>query len=78
MKAVVISRPGSPAVLEIGDAAKPEPRPGSIRVRVRACYNVVVCIQRHQVYHKRFPAWSTRERWTHWGTVSEAWYQVTG
>ena len=35
MRAVVITRPGPPDVLEIQDRPKPEPGPGQIRVRVR-------------------------------------------
>jgi NADPH2:quinone reductase len=36
MKAVIITRPGGPEVLEIQERAKPEPGVGQIRVRVRA------------------------------------------
>src|SRR5690606_30172027 len=35
MRAVVITRPGGPEVLEIGEREVPEPGPGQIRVRVR-------------------------------------------
>lgn len=35
MRAVVITRPGPPDVLEIQDRTRPEPGPGQIRVRVR-------------------------------------------
>lgn len=51
MRAVVISRPGSPAVLEIRDAAKPGPGPGCIRVRVRAfAVNRADLLQRRGLY----------------------------
>ena len=36
MKAVVITRPGGPEVLEIQHRAAPEPAPSEIRVRVAA------------------------------------------
>ncbi|HMJ19175.1 MAG TPA: NAD(P)H-quinone oxidoreductase [Gemmatimonadaceae bacterium] len=36
MKAIIITRPGGPEVLEIQDRPKPEPGVGQIRVRVRA------------------------------------------
>lgn len=36
MRAVVITRPGGPEVLELQNRPAPEPRPGEIRVRVRA------------------------------------------
>ncbi len=36
MKAVIITRPGGPEVLEVQERAKPEPGVGQIRVRVRA------------------------------------------
>ena len=36
MKAVIITRPGGPEVLEIQERSKPEPGVGQIRVRVRA------------------------------------------
>lgn len=36
MKAVVITEPGPPDVLRVGDAPDPEPGPGEIRVRVAA------------------------------------------
>src|SRR5205823_13446090 len=36
MKAVIITRPGGPEVLEIQDRPKPEPSLGQIRVRVTA------------------------------------------
>src|SRR2546423_12866153 len=36
MKAVVITRPGGPEVLEIQERSKPDPGLGQIRVRVRA------------------------------------------
>lgn len=36
MKAIVISRPGAPEVLELRDVPAPEPGPGEVLVRVRA------------------------------------------
>ena len=36
MRALYITRHGGPQVLEVRDAADPEPRPGEVRVRVRA------------------------------------------
>ncbi|HWL40859.1 MAG TPA: NAD(P)H-quinone oxidoreductase [Gemmatimonadaceae bacterium] len=36
MKAIIITRPGGPEVLEIQERPKPEPAPDQIRVRVRA------------------------------------------
>jgi NADPH:quinone reductase len=36
MRAVVITQPGDPAVLQIGDVATPQPGPNQIRVRVHA------------------------------------------
>ena len=36
MRAVVITRPGDPAVLQIGDVVTPRPGPNQIRVRVHA------------------------------------------
>jgi len=36
MRAIVISRPGGPEVLELRDVATPEPARGEVRVRVRA------------------------------------------
>ena len=36
MKAIVISRPGGPEVLELRDVETPRPGPGEVRVRVRA------------------------------------------
>src|SRR6266705_3176161 len=36
MKAVIITRPGAPEVLEVQERPKPEPGVGQIRVRVRA------------------------------------------
>jgi NADPH:quinone reductase len=36
MRAVVITRPGDPGVLQIGDVATPQPGPSQIRVRVHA------------------------------------------
>jgi NADPH2:quinone reductase len=37
MKAVVITRPGGPEVLEVREVPAPEPRGDQVRVRVRAC-----------------------------------------
>ena len=37
MRAIVITKPGGPEVLELRDVAMPEPAPGQVRVRIRAC-----------------------------------------
>jgi NADPH2:quinone reductase len=37
MRAIVITRPGGPDVLELRDVPTPEPGPGHARVRIRAC-----------------------------------------
>ena len=37
MRAIVITRPGGPEVLELRDVETPEPAPGQVRVRIRAC-----------------------------------------
>ncbi len=37
MRAVVITRPGGPEILEIRDVPAPQPAAGQVRVRVRAC-----------------------------------------
>lgn len=37
MRAIVIAKPGGPEVLELRDVPLPEPSPGYVRVRVRAC-----------------------------------------
>jgi putative PIG3 family NAD(P)H quinone oxidoreductase len=37
MRAIVITRPGGPEVLELCDVETPEPGPGQVRVRIRAC-----------------------------------------
>jgi NADPH2:quinone reductase len=37
MRAIVITKPGGPEVLELRDVATPEPAPGQVRVRIRAC-----------------------------------------
>ena len=37
MRAIVITKPGGPEVLELRDVAVPEPAPGQVRVRIRAC-----------------------------------------
>lgn len=37
MRAIVITKPGGPEVLELRDVALPEPAPGQVRVRIRAC-----------------------------------------
>jgi putative PIG3 family NAD(P)H quinone oxidoreductase len=36
MRAIVITKPGGPEVLELRDVSTPEPAPGQVRVRVRA------------------------------------------
>jgi NADPH:quinone reductase len=51
MKAVVITRPGGPEVLELQERPLPEPGPGEIRVRVRAsALNRADLLQRHGHY----------------------------
>jgi putative PIG3 family NAD(P)H quinone oxidoreductase len=37
MRAIVITKPGGPEVLELREVALPEPAPGQVRVRIRAC-----------------------------------------
>jgi NADPH:quinone reductase len=37
MRAIVITKPGGPEVLELRDVDLPEPAPGQVRVRIRAC-----------------------------------------
>ena len=37
MRAIVITKPGGPEVLELRDVETPEPAPGQVRVRIRAC-----------------------------------------
>lgn len=37
MRAIVITKPGGPEVLELREVAVPEPSPGQVRVRIRAC-----------------------------------------
>jgi NADPH2:quinone reductase len=37
MRAIVITKPGGPEVLELRDVAMPEPAPGQVRVRIHAC-----------------------------------------
>lgn len=37
MRAIVITKPGGPEVLELRDVDTPEPAPGQVRVRIRAC-----------------------------------------
>jgi len=37
MRAIVITKPGGPEVLEMRDVETPEPGPGQVRVRIRAC-----------------------------------------
>ncbi|MDB5218526.1 MAG: Quinone oxidoreductase, partial [Myxococcaceae bacterium] len=37
MRAIVITKPGGPEVLELRDVATPEPGPGQVRVRIHAC-----------------------------------------
>ncbi len=36
MRAIVITKPGGPDVLQLRDVARPEPSPGQVRVRIRA------------------------------------------
>lgn len=48
MKAVVITRPGGPEVLEIQERPAPEPGPGQIRVRVRTS-----ALNRADLYQRR-------------------------
>ena len=37
MRAIVITKPGGPEVLELRDVETPEPAPGQVRVRIHAC-----------------------------------------
>lgn len=37
MRAIVITKPGGPEVLELREVPLPEPAPGQVRVRIRAC-----------------------------------------
>lgn len=37
MRAIVVTKPGGPEVLELRDVATPEPGHGQVRVRIRAC-----------------------------------------
>ena len=51
MRAIVISQPGGPEVLELRDVASPEPSRGEVRVRVRAtAVNRADLLQRLGVY----------------------------
>lgn len=51
MRAIVITEPGGPEVLELRDVAFPEPAPGQVRVRIRACaVNRADLMQRMGVY----------------------------
>lgn len=51
MRAIVITNPGGPEVLELRDVATPEPAPGQARVRIRACaVNRADLLQRIGVY----------------------------
>ena len=51
MRAIVITKPGGPEVLELRDVATPEPAPGQVRVRIRACaVNRADLLQRMGMY----------------------------
>ena len=51
MRAIVITKPGGPEVLELREVATPEPAPGQVRVRVRACaVNRADLLQRMGMY----------------------------
>jgi len=51
MRAIVITRPGGPEVLELRDVRTPEPGPGQVRVRVRASgVNRADLLQRRGAY----------------------------
>src|SRR2546423_15479417 len=51
MKAIIITRPGGPEVLEMQERPKPEPGVGQIRVRVRApALNRADLMQREGTY----------------------------
>ncbi len=51
MRAIVIKEPGGPEVLELRDVPTPEPAPGQVRVRIRACaVNRADLLQRVGVY----------------------------
>jgi putative PIG3 family NAD(P)H quinone oxidoreductase len=51
MRAIVITKPGGPEVLELREVALPEPAPGQVRVRIRACaVNRADLMQRMGVY----------------------------
>jgi putative PIG3 family NAD(P)H quinone oxidoreductase len=51
MRAIVITKPGGPEVLELRDVETPEPPPGHVRVRIRACaVNRADLLQRHGMY----------------------------
>ncbi|HSO36324.1 MAG TPA: NAD(P)H-quinone oxidoreductase [Labilithrix sp.] len=51
MRAIVIVKPGGPEVLELREVALPEPSPGQVRVRIRACaVNRADLLQRMGMY----------------------------
>jgi len=51
MRAIVITKPGGPEVLELREVATPEPAPGQVRVRIRACaVNRADLLQRMGMY----------------------------
>jgi putative PIG3 family NAD(P)H quinone oxidoreductase len=51
MRAIVITKPGGPEVLELRDVPTPEPAPGQVRVRIRACaVNRADLLQRMGMY----------------------------
>ena len=51
MRAIVITKPGGPEVLELREVAMPEPAPGQVRVRIRACaVNRADLLQRMGMY----------------------------
>lgn len=51
MRAIVITKPGGPEVLELREVATPEPSAGYVRVRIRACaVNRADLLQRSGVY----------------------------
>ena len=56
MRAIVITKPGGPEVLELRDVDTPEPRPGQVRVRIRACaVNRADLLQRTRHVSRRPP-----------------------
>ena len=51
MRAIVITKPGGPEVLELRELDMPEPAPGQVRVRIRACaVNRADLLQRMGMY----------------------------